>query len=208
VASARHRQPKSPDAKTSQGERKVSSSAECGVRSAESKDKGGRPTAYRKHFSTLAYKYALLGATDRQMAEFFGVTEQTLNNWKLRQKGFFESLKRGKAEADSVIAHSLFHRAKGYSHESVKIMQHEGSSYEHKFVEHYPPDSTAAIFWLKNRQPELWRDKAVTEVTGRNGGPVEVAELTVSDLKRLAQERGLLPSAEGGVRSAESTKAK
>lgn len=171
MAKARHRQPKTTDVK----------------------DKGGRPSAFRKTFIQLVYRYALLGATDRQMAEFFGVTEQTLNNWKRTQKGFFESLKRGKAEADSLVAESLFHRAKGYSHKAVKIMQHEGSSYEHEFTEHYPPDTSACIFWLKNRAG--WRDKQDLEHSGKEGQPLTVEvvnELTAEQCLALAKEKGLL----------------
>ena len=159
------------------------------------KRKNGRPTDFRKTFVKRAYDYALLGATDKQMAELFGVTEQTLNNWKHRHIGFFESLKRGKAEADAVIAASLFHRAKGYEHEAVKIMQFEGQSYEHKFIEHYPPDTTAAIFWLKNRQPDYWRDKTQHEHSGKDGGPIETREaneLTGEELEALARSRGLI----------------
>lgn len=165
------------------------------------KNKGGRPTSFRPRFTQLAYQFALLGATDKQMAEFFGVAESTFNLWKQRQKGFSESIKKGKAEADAIIAASLFHRAKGYTHKAVKILQHEGSSYEHEYTEHYPPDATAAIFWLKNRQPELWRDKQHVEHGGRiGGGPATVEEMSIEQIDaELAKRKAKQEAASQGA---------
>lgn len=101
----------------------------------------------------------MLGATDKDMAEAFGVSEQTLNSWKQKHPRFLESIKRGKICADAEVAESLFHRAKGFSKKQVKIFQHEGESYEHAYQEYYPPDTGAAMAWLKNRRPKAWRDK-------------------------------------------------
>ena len=162
------------------------------VEGRRSKDLGGRPSEFRKGFIERAYQYALLGATDRQMAEFFGVTEQTLNNWKRRHPRFFESIKKGKFEADAVIAQSLYHRAKGYEHPDVQINVSQGQVIKTALVKYYPPDTTAGIFWLKNRQPELWRDKASLEHTGKDGGPVVIEEMSAEECLRLAREKGLL----------------
>lgn len=119
-----------------------------------------RKTIYKKEFDELAYNYCLLGATDAQLAQFFEVTEQTINNWKKSHKSFFESIKRGKVQADAQVAQALYHRATGYSHKEIKLAINEGRFTDEKEVmKHYPPDVTAIIFWLKNRQRELWRDK-------------------------------------------------
>ena len=56
----------------------------------------GRPTNYKKEYDEQAYKLCLLGATDKEMADFFNVKEQTINNWKKNHPSFFESIKRGK----------------------------------------------------------------------------------------------------------------
>lgn len=123
----------------------------------------GRPTKFDPEYVEQAYKLALLGATDKQMADFWGVTEKTVNNWKNEHPDFFQSLKTGKLHADATVAQSLYRRANGYSHEGVKIhWDKEGREYRAHYLEQYPPDTTAAIFWLKNRQPELWRDKTET----------------------------------------------
>lgn len=121
--------------------------------------KVGRPTKFTPEILAQAEKLAKLGLTDVEMADVFGVTEQTFNNWKKSQPDFFESLKNGKALADANVAESLYHRALGYSHPAVKIMTAGGAIEQVPYTEHYPPDTAAAIFWLKNRQPRKWRDK-------------------------------------------------
>lgn len=129
--------------------------------------KMGAPTKYKDEYTELAYNYCLLGATDENLADFFGVSESTINNWKAVQPDFVESIKRGKQQADAKVAQSLFHRATGYSHPETKIATTEGKITDsQEFDKHYAPDPTAAIFWLKNRQPALWRDRQQTEHSG------------------------------------------
>lgn len=135
--------------------------------------KRGRPSSYRSEYAKQAYHLTLLGATDADMARAFDVDERTINRWKEDHDAFCQSLKQGKAEADARVARSLFHRANGYSHPAVKIItvadgNNQGSHVEQvPYVERYPPDTTAAIFWLKNRRPDLWRDKQDVEHSGR-----------------------------------------
>ncbi len=157
---------------------------------------GGRPTKYRAEFAQEAYKLCLLGLTDAELAEYFGATEQTVNNWKLNHPEFFESLKRGKENADSEIAQKLYHRAKGYEHPEEQIFQYQGEPVIVPTIKRYPPDTTAAIFWLKNRQPQKWRDKQELEHTGPGGGPMEIAQLTPEE--RQARIDDLIKRREGG----------
>lgn len=142
----------------------------------------GRPTGYRPEYAELVSKLAAFGATDRQMADVLQVTEQTFNNWKQAHPEFFESLKIAKDKLDSDVNQSLYRRAMGYSHKAVKIFYDKdlGKCVEHEYVEHYPPDSTALIFWLKNRQPHQWRDKQ--EISGPDGGDIPI-ELKISFVK-------------------------
>lgn len=120
---------------------------------------GGRPTDYKEEYNEQAYNYCLLGATDAELAVFFGVCVATINNWKNDYPLFLESLKQGKEMADARVAKALFSRATGYSHEDVDIKMYEGQIIETPTIKHYPPDATSMIFWLKNRQPEKWREK-------------------------------------------------
>lgn len=137
-------------------------------------NKGGRPTKYQAAYAEQAFKLTLLGATDKELADFFEVSEQTLNAWKHEHPRFLESLKKGKDQADATVAESLYKRALGYSHKAVKIGTNAstGQSVTVPYTEHYPPDTTAAIFWLKNRQKGRWRDKLDHEHAGPDGTPI------------------------------------
>jgi hypothetical protein len=130
------------------------------------KRKTGRPSKFKPEFVEQARQLCELGATDREVAEFFEVTEQTLNNWKAAHPAFFESLKLGKESADKRVEQSLYRRALGYSHDSVHVSNFQGVVTLTPVVEQYPPDTTAAIFWLKNRRPEQWRDIRAVEHAG------------------------------------------
>jgi hypothetical protein len=126
----------------------------------------GRPSKYKPEFCQLGYNYCLLGATDKGLASFFEVSEDTIHEWKKVYPEFSESLKAGKEQADAVVASSLFHRATGFSHPDTDIKIFKGRIIKTPLTKHYPPDSTAAIFWLKNRNPKQWRDKQEIEHSG------------------------------------------
>lgn len=141
-------------------------------KSIQSKSRAGRPSAFRREYCDQAYKLCLLGATDAKLADFFGVSEQTINAWKSAHPKFLESVKRGKEAADAEIAEALFHRAKGYSHleDDIRTIAVGGGSGSQVVitptVKRYPPDTQAASLWLRNRQPQLWRDKVEVEHVG------------------------------------------
>lgn len=126
----------------------------------------GRLTDYKPEYDEQAYKLTLLGAIDKQLADFFDVTEQTINNWKLAHESFFESIKKGKEQADAKVAESLYHRALGYHHPEDKVFNDGGQPMIVPTTKHYPPDPTACIFWLKNRQPAAWREKTEVKHSG------------------------------------------
>lgn len=134
----------------------------------------GRPSKYKEEYADLAYKFALLGATDVQMAEFFGVDETTLIAWKKRHRQFRQSITRGKIQADAEVVDRLYQRAKGYSHPEEKIFNNNGEVIRAETTRHYPPDTQAASLWLRNRQPALWRDTQRLEHTGKDGKPIEM----------------------------------
>ena len=158
----------------------------------EEKLEQGRPAKYKEEYNEQARKLCLLGATDKELADFFNVCEATINNWKIKHPSFLESIKKGKEIADATVAEKLFHRATGYSHEEVKLSQSEGKFTDEKVVtKHYAPDATAAIFWLKNRQPDKWRDKQEVDHSGE-------IKTTVSDrAKRTARIAELLNKKSG-----------
>lgn len=126
----------------------------------------GRPSSYKAEYADQARKLCLLGAIDKELADFFEVSEATINRWKKEQVKFCESLKKGKLLADANIADKLYNRAFGYIAPETDIRVIEGSIVKTKIEKHYPPDTTAAIFWLKNRQRDKWRDKQDVDLTG------------------------------------------
>lgn len=139
----------------------------------------GRPTDYKPEYDQQAYRLCLLGLTDAELATFFGVSETTINNWKTSNDSFFESIKKGKLLADGSVADSLYQRANGYEHPDTDIRVVDGQIVETPIVKYYPPDTAAAIFWLKNRQKHMWRDKVDHDLTtnGKDIQPVTVFEL-------------------------------
>ena len=143
---------------------------------------GGRPTDYKEEFVEQVYKLCLLGATDIEIADFFDVCEDTINNWKKEHEEFFVSLKNGKLLADADIANSLYNRAKGYEHAEAKIFNDQGTPLVVDTIKHYPPDTGACALWLKNRQPKKWRDKI--EVDNKISGELTVNEIDYSKLDK------------------------
>lgn len=135
----------------------------------------GRPTKFRKEFVTQATKLCQLGATDQEIADFFEVEVRTIYRWKGQFPEFCQALKAGKEEADARVERSLYQQAIGYEQDEVKIFmpaQSETPVYA-PYRAKVAPNVTAAIFWLKNRRSQEWRDKQQTELTGADGGPIE-----------------------------------
>lgn len=115
-----------------------------------------------KKVAETIYKLGLMGKTNAEIADFLGIAERTLYNHLLKNTEVMQSLKSARARADADVVASLYQKACGFSRpDSQGRMQY------------YPPDTTAAIFWLKNRQPDKWRDvqKQETEIT-TGGKPI------------------------------------
>jgi hypothetical protein len=134
------------------------------------KHAGGRPSKYKPEFVHQAYEIGKLGATDEQIASIFQVAIATISNWKTDYPEFLEALKRGKRHADEAVIKSLYERANGYTCKETKVLVVKGEVVQVEIEKHHPPDVTACIFWLKNRDQANWRDR--TEVTGEGGAPV------------------------------------
>lgn len=139
----------------------------------------GRPTKYTEGMAEQAYKLCLLGAIDKDLAEFFEVNEDTVHEWKKVYPRFSESIKSAKMIADAEVADSLNQRARGFRYIEQQAIKVKEVLYENgkrlKEVERVevvptervaPPDTSAGIFWLKNRRKQNWRDKQEIESTG------------------------------------------
>lgn len=132
-----------------------------------------RPSKFKPEFIAQAEKLCKLGATDMELADFFDVEVRTLYRWKSENEQFCQALKAGKDEADDRVERSLYARANGYEHDEVEIRVVGRAIVQTPIRKYYPPDTTAAIFWLKNRRAAEWREVKAVELTGADGGPVQ-----------------------------------
>lgn len=148
---------------------------------AEEIAKRGRPSSYKPEYAEQAIMLCKLGATDEELARFFKISVRTLYRWKAQFPEFCQAIKISGSEADERVERSLYARAVGYTFDAVKIMQHQGVPLTVKYKEHVPPDTTAMIFWLKNRKPDLWRDISKHEV----GKPGDFDRMSDDELERI-----------------------
>lgn len=128
----------------------------------------GRDSLYDVSMNDMVRKLALLGLTDKEIAEFFGVTERTLNNWKNEYPAFFQSLSEGKTIADAEVADSLYKRATG-EHVIVEKAYRNKTTGEVEIVkitQFIPGESGAAKLWLTNRRRQNWSDSQNVNLTG------------------------------------------
>ena len=150
----------------------------------------GRPTLYKPEFAAQAEKLCNLGATDYELADFFGVDTRTIYRWRNTHDDFCQAVRAGKERLDERVERSLYQRAVGYSYESEKVFQFQGQIVRAGTVEHVPPDPGAAFNWLKNRKPDEWRDKQHQEITGKDGEPlVRANELAESLIAHVTAAR-------------------
>jgi hypothetical protein len=185
--------PRNPGEKTSRSRRLSTASHRNRSISAPSDCKAakrsvGRPSSYREEYAEQARKLCLLlGATDKELADFFEVEEKTINNWKAAHPKFREALLEGKTKADARVARRLYDRAMGWEHEAVKIFRVEepergpdgeilldrdgrpimvSKGLYLPYTERFPPDVGAQRLWLTNRQPRRWRNRQDVSVEG------------------------------------------
>jgi hypothetical protein len=141
------------------------------IKSIEPKHFGrGRPTKYKPEYVQFAKSLARLRATDTNLADAFQVRISTIRLWVNIYPEFSEAIKVGKQAANQRVERSLYERANGYNYEAVKIFMPAGSKQPIvvHYTEHCPPDVGAAFIWLKNRDPDRWRDvQNVEHVLGK-----------------------------------------
>lgn len=135
--------------------------------------------------------WARNGLTDEQIAANIGISRSTLNEWKNRFSDISDTLKRGKEIVDIQVENALLKRALGYTYkETTREAQFNPQTAQYEMVvtkevtKEVVPDTTAQIFWLKNRKPEEWRDKKDVEHSGSVNNPF--AALSTEQLLKLA----------------------
>jgi hypothetical protein len=138
----------------------------------------GTTSRYRPEFVALAR--ALCednGADNRALAARFGIGIGCLRLWKRQYPDFDAAILEGKAIFDTrMVVPALLKRALGYEYNEVTIGGEHGGK---TVTKHVPPDVTACIFWLCNRNPQRWRQRSQTELLGKDGADL-VLNVTVT----------------------------
>lgn len=123
-----------------------------------SRNLGGRYSTYLPEYAETARRLIRIGATRQQLAEFIGVSPETLLYWAYQNPEFLAAIKVGREDYDDNITHSLARRALGYDYDSEKVyLTKDGDVVRVPIVVHVPPETTAIIFWLCNRHPDVWK---------------------------------------------------
>lgn len=157
----------------------------------EYKPRSSKPT-WKPEFAEQAKNLALLGAIDTQVADFFGVSLSTVTRWKRSHPEFVDALNMGKAGANAKVAKALYQRAIGFTQQEIDIRVIKGKIVQTPVTRRYPADTTACIFWLKNREPELWSnrngDSASTIENQLKKYEVQMREIEIERAKFLLDE--------------------
>lgn len=137
------------------------------------------------------------GLTEEQIATNMGIVRSTLNEWKTKFPDISDTLKRGKAIVDIQVENALLKRALGYTYVETtreQVIDYDPNTGEKTgshmeitktVTKEVQPDTTAQIFWLKNRKPDVWRDKWDVGVEGTINTNNPFAGLTTEELKKL-----------------------
>ena len=122
------------------------------------------------------------GLTDEQIAKNIGINRTTLYDWKKKEVNIADALKKGKEVIDFEVENALLKRALGYEYEEEI---YENGILTKKVKKHVAPDTTAQIFWLKNRKPNTWKDKVETD---EDREAVANASQVIAKIRKVAQE--------------------
>lgn len=120
------------------------------------------------------------GLTDEQIANSMGVNKATLYRWKEKYCDICNALKRGKEVVDRQVENALLKRALGYTYEEIT---YEGGAETKRVVKEVVPDTTAQIFWLKNRKREAWADRQNIELSQPIDDSIKEMEAYFEQLK-------------------------
>lgn len=166
-----------------------------------------RPSKYMSHVQPKLNQveaWARDGLTDEQIAHNLGIGLATYYDYKNKYPEFSKAIKKGKDDIDIEVENALLKRALGYEYEEITkeplynpitgepILDEDGN---HKIgitkivKKMVNPDTTAQIFWLKNRRPAAWRDKQDIEHSGTMTNKIDMSQLTIEELRALAKSK-------------------
>lgn len=127
----------------------------------------GRPTKYDPEEHPIrGNQLALLGLTNEEISEALDIGLTTFDRWMSEHDKFRGAIKEGKVIADAKVANSLYNRAIGSQVFEERVIDGEIRT----LAKTLPPDTMAASLWLRNRQPQKWRDKQEIQQDITSGG--------------------------------------
>lgn len=162
--------------------------------------KPGTPAYWKVDYTRQIFWLALLGITEREMANIIGISIDLFNLWKKSHPDFLAALQKGRTEAPAMAANTLFRRAMGWEHLAVKMFPNRVKEYdprtgklvreyteiiEHEYVQKYPPDVAALKHFLAAKFPEIWGDKSEVKHTGEIEHKYNLKDMSVKKLKKL-----------------------
>lgn len=137
---------------------------------------------------TLLEGWARDGLTDEQIANNIGISRSTLFEWRKNHQDISNALKKGKEVVDIEVENALLKRALGYTYKEItkeQVKNPTTGQYEmmitKEVTKEVQPDTTAQIFWLKNRRKQQWRDKVEVETNGEELNKVRELLTKISD---------------------------
>lgn len=148
----------------------------------------GRPSKYDSHVKPkllLIEAWARDGLTDEQIANNLDVAYSSFRVYKDEYPALTAALQKGKDDIDVMVENALLKAALGYEYEETK----ETADGFERTTKYAQPNTAALIFWLKNRRPKQWRDKQDIEHSGMMTNKIDMSQLTIEELKKLAKSK-------------------
>lgn len=129
--------------------------------------KRGPASAFKPEQYGLVRRLCMLGGTNEELASVLEISPSTFSEWMAKFPAFKAAVREGRAVADASVAEKLFERAIGYQKPAVHFSSSpDGGAEPIDYTEHYPPDTRACTFWLRNRRRDLWRERVEHEHHG------------------------------------------
>ena len=89
------------------------------------------------------------------------ISYSTFREWKKKYSALSAALKKGKTPVDFEVENALVKREMGFEYEETETTIEEIDGKQRKRIKKIKkvalPETSAIIFWLKNRMPEQWR---------------------------------------------------
>lgn len=132
----------------------------------------------------IIYSLAEQGFTQTQIAERIGVARQSLYNLQQRDAKFLDAFKKAKKRATEIVERSLFESATGWTCEETIVKVIDGNIHKIKVTKQYPPSVDAQKFYLKNRDPDRWKDRLEQDIVSDGKSVAEVLLLAAQARKK------------------------